>query len=148
MVNPSNSFPLVLQYEPLCFFLVIRNVQPVVSTGGVRTILNSLSEGPKELSDCLLLTVLYLLDQEKTRSFLRPSVELENLVSTFTDAYTKGPGQEEKLSQCGKATLSLLRSWTGLIYLCLNDRKCIQSVVEALRLPNEELRVSHGRNES
>ncbi|KAJ3020885.1 hypothetical protein HKX48_009567 [Thoreauomyces humboldtii] len=61
-------------------------------------------------------------------------------MSQFTDAYSRGPANEEKLTACAKAVTLLFKSWTGIIYLCLDNKRAIRSIVESLRLPYDENR--------
>ncbi|KAJ3087070.1 hypothetical protein HK102_011873 [Quaeritorhiza haematococci] len=125
--------------ETLCE-LAVRNVEVCALCGGLKIVFGSLLEGPKELSEVVMLTILYVLDTEHTRAYLRPRVELEMIISNFTDAFSRGPSYEERLTVCSKAITALLKSWTGLIYLCLDDKRAIRSIVESLKLPYEETR--------
>ncbi|KAJ3298719.1 hypothetical protein HK104_010434, partial [Borealophlyctis nickersoniae] len=136
--QPDDKFRGVC-VETICEY-GIRNLKLAAFAGGTRTIFSALLEGSKDLQELLVKTVLFILDTDWTRQYMRPSVELEMIISQFTDAYTRGPSQEEKLAPCAKALVSLLKSWTGLIYLCLEDKRGIKSIVDAFRLPFDENR--------
>ncbi|KAI9096093.1 Rapamycin-insensitive companion of mTOR, N-term-domain-containing protein [Phlyctochytrium arcticum] len=125
--------------ETLCE-LAIRNMELLTLAGGTKVIFNALLDGPRELTTSLVRTVLYILDSHETRSYMRPAVELEMIISQFTDAYSRGPANEEKLVSCAKVVTLLFKSWTGLIYLCSDDKRAIRSIVESLRLPFDENR--------
>ncbi|KAI8586531.1 Rapamycin-insensitive companion of mTOR, N-term-domain-containing protein [Geranomyces variabilis] len=125
--------------ETLCE-LAIRNMPLLTFAGGTGIIFGALLDGPRELIESLVRTVLFMLDSQETRSYLRPAVELEMIMSHFTDAYSRGPANEEKLTACARAVTLLFKSWTGLIYLCLDNKRAIRSIVESLRLPYDENR--------
>ncbi|KAJ3411340.1 hypothetical protein HDV05_002361 [Chytridiales sp. JEL 0842] len=118
--------------ETLCE-LAIKNTELVALCGGLKILFAALIEGPRELMDILVMTIIYILDNEETRVYIRPSVELEILVSNFTDAYSKGPAHEEKLRACSLAV-------ARLIYMTINRRLAVKSIVESLQLPQEEIR--------
>ncbi|KAI9140964.1 Rapamycin-insensitive companion of mTOR, N-term-domain-containing protein [Paraphysoderma sedebokerense] len=125
--------------ETLCE-LSLYNIRVVSHCGGTRSVCQALIESPPELTEFVALTILYLVDKEAMRMYIRPGVELEMIISTFTDAYSRGPAFEERLVACSRAVLYLLKHWTGVIYLCLDDKRAIKSIVDALRLPFEEIR--------
>jgi len=70
-------------------------------------------EGPMYLTEMNMLTVIYLLDTEKTRNYIKPEVDLEIIISTFIDVYSKANHSEEQLQLCSNAILALFKSWTG-----------------------------------
>ncbi|TPX50488.1 hypothetical protein SeLEV6574_g00869 [Synchytrium endobioticum] len=125
--------------ETLCE-LAVRNPELVALSGGLKVILQVLLEGPSELSDALLTVLVHILDAQVTRKYLRPAVELETIISHFTDVYSKGPSHQEKLHACSKVVASLLKSWTGLLYMCMDDKRAIRTLVKALSLPTDETR--------
>ncbi|TPX62078.1 hypothetical protein PhCBS80983_g00632 [Powellomyces hirtus] len=125
--------------ETLCE-LAIRNMAVLTLAGGTKIILGALLDGPRELTEPLVRTVLFMLDSQETRCYMRPSVELEMIMSQFTDAYSRGPANEEKLTACANAVTLLFKSWAGIIYLCLDNKRAIRSIVESLRLPYDESR--------
>jgi len=73
------------------FFTAIRNVELIALCGGIKVLFSTLLEGPTELADTIVMTVLYILDSDKTRCFLRPSVELEvrgkKILKFFSELY-------------------------------------------------------------
>lgn len=103
--------------------------------------IGALTDGPKELNQAIIYSIVSMLDCEETRWFIRPSVELEMILSCFTDAYGKGAAFEEKLTSSAKTVAAFLNSWTGLIYLCVNNRKALCSIIDSLKLPSNETRV-------
>jgi len=61
--------------------LVLIDMELVVKAGGMRTLLQALSDGPMDLSNLLTSVFLYLMDSPKTRNYLMPGSEME--VRTF-----------------------------------------------------------------
>ncbi|KAJ3124003.1 hypothetical protein HK098_001434 [Nowakowskiella sp. JEL0407] len=125
--------------ETICEIL-LRSVEKVAENGGLKTLVAALLEGPPELSEMLVICLVNVLDTEESRMYFRPTVELEMIVSCLTDVVVKGVSQEEKLYACAKAITLMLRSWTGLIYLCIDDKRVIRSIVEAISLPQEDIK--------
>jgi len=59
----------------------------------------------------------------------------------FTDAgNTHGHQHEEKLKANAKVIASLLRSWPGLLALCMNDFLAIRSLLVSLQIPTPHVR--------
>ncbi|KAJ3208873.1 hypothetical protein HDU67_006498 [Dinochytrium kinnereticum] len=136
--QPDDKFRIVA-LETVCELAVV-NIEVVALCGGLKSIFGALLDGPPEISEMLIITVSYILDQERTRSYVRPSVDLEVLFANFTDAFSKGPSHQERFEASMRVICSLLKTWTGALYLCFDDKKAIISIVEALKLPNEEIR--------
>jgi hypothetical protein len=130
--------------RPLCMEtlneLAIRNVKLVASCGGIKIIFSAMVEGPLYLTEMNILTVIYLLDTEKTRNYIKPEVDLEILISAFIDVYSKANYSEEQLQSCSKAILSLFKSWTGMTYLCFQNKRAVKIIVETLRISRSEAR--------
>lgn len=85
----------------------------------------ALIDGPKEIGETILFTMVYILDKEESRSYVRPSVEIEIILSHFTDVYGKGQAHEDKLNNCAKAIVAFLRTWTGEFITDLSDICCL-----------------------
>ena len=47
----------------------------------------------------------------------------------------------DKLQTCAAAIQEILSSWTGLYFFCVGNKQAIFSIIEALSLPNDEIRV-------
>ena len=81
-------------------------------------------------------------------------------LSGITDAYRKGAAHAERMQSCSKVVYTILRSWSGvffssldsesasdktilgLMYLCLDDMLAIRTLINTLRIPSLETRVS------
>ncbi|KAI9348732.1 Rapamycin-insensitive companion of mTOR, N-term-domain-containing protein [Zopfochytrium polystomum] len=116
--------------------IAILDPQLLSISGGIKTLFTSLAEGPVELFQPHLHTINYLIDQESTRAFIRPSVDLES----FTDIYSKGPTIDEKSTACSRAISLLLQTWTGAMYLSFNKHLSLKSIIDCLYLPHFETR--------
>ncbi|OUM70128.1 hypothetical protein PIROE2DRAFT_37632, partial [Piromyces sp. E2] len=130
--------------RPLCMEtlneLAIRNVKLVASCGGIKIIFSAMTEGPMYLTEMNMLTVIYLLDTEKTRNYIKPEVDLEIIISAFSDSYSKTNYSEEQLKLSSKAILALFKSWTGMTYLCFQDKRAINIIIETLRISKSDAR--------
>ncbi|KAJ3112369.1 hypothetical protein HDU96_004614 [Phlyctochytrium bullatum] len=77
--QPDDKFRIVA-LETLCE-LAVTNIEAVALCGGLKSIFGALLDGPQEILEMLIITVTHILDQERTRAYVRPSVDLE--VSEF-----------------------------------------------------------------
>lgn len=57
--------------------LVLIDIQCISKAGGMRVLLQTLSEGPPALSPLLIPVFLYIIDSPSTRRYLRPGQDLE-----------------------------------------------------------------------
>lgn len=82
-------------------------------------------------------------------------------LSGVTDAYGKGSEYVDRMKACAKVITSMLRTWSGmsrapaspgrrcvtdfifpgLMYLCIQDKRAIRSLIDCLRMPLLETRV-------
>jgi rapamycin-insensitive companion of mTOR len=122
----------------------IFHIPLVMETGGLRIMTQALLDGQRSLVDVLVHAFTYILDAPSTRCLLRPGVELEMIISPFLDT-NRGPNYEERLQNSCKVITLLLKSWSGVFYMCANDLRAARSVVQALRLPSEDSKVNISR---
>ncbi|KAJ6256105.1 hypothetical protein Dda_9197 [Drechslerella dactyloides] len=111
-----------------------------VAAGSVRILAQVLVDGPAELSDCIVIAFLYLLDMPDTRQYIRPGHDLEIVFSTFTDSYAKSHVNEDKLRSCARVISSIFKSWPGILALSMYDLRSVRSLVESLKIPNIAVR--------
>lgn len=117
--------------------LVLINPDIVASCNGIKTIVDSiLDTACQDIAGSLTLTLLFLLDQDSMRRYLRPSVDILKLLSVFTDTNSSNsPEKEAKRAAAHKALVTIMRSWTGI--LCLSsDPNGLRSLVQLLGLPS------------
>nr|CAG8581665.1 1986_t:CDS:2 [Entrophospora candida] len=106
--------------------IMIREPEIIIKCGGMGIILKSLIDGPIDMLECIIMSLLYILDIPETRDYIRPGIDLEIVISIFTD--------DLKIKASTKAISLLLKSWTGMVYLCFNDRQSLNSIVESLKI--------------
>ncbi|KAF8503219.1 Rapamycin-insensitive companion of mTOR, N-term-domain-containing protein [Hysterangium stoloniferum] len=108
----------------------------IYRAGGIRVLIQAISDGPPELGPLFVSAFLYIIDAPRTRVYIRPDVDLENALSGITDAYGKGEDNIDKVKACAKIVQVILRTWSGLMYLCMNDMKAIRATIDTLRIPS------------
>ncbi|ORX85670.1 hypothetical protein BCR32DRAFT_229549 [Anaeromyces robustus] len=122
--------------------LAIKNTALIAKCNGIKTLFHLLVDGPNEMAPTLTMTIVHLLDSEDTRCYIKPSVDVEMIVSTLTDSSqvtTDKQSYIKKLESSSKIILTLFQSWAGLIYLCIDNKESIRSIVHSMTYPNEEL---------
>ncbi|KAG9297891.1 hypothetical protein G9A89_000054, partial [Geosiphon pyriformis] len=118
--------------------MVIRDPKLITHCGGMRILLQSLIDGPLELSEYLVLALLFVVDTPESRECLRPGVDLEIVLSGFTDICSKTAKSDQQLKASSRAISILMKSWTGIIYLCMDNKQAIKSLVESLRITTDD----------
>ncbi|KAF8139513.1 Rapamycin-insensitive companion of mTOR, N-term-domain-containing protein [Mycena galopus ATCC 62051] len=112
----------------------------VARTGGMRFLLHALGEGPLEVAPILASAFLHIVDSPRTRAYLQVGADLEMAFSAVTDAYGKGPDHAERMRGCTKVIQLMLRSWSGLMYFCMDNMRAIRSLIDTLRIPSLDTR--------
>lgn len=62
-------------------------------------------------------------------------------LSGFTDIVGSGDAYLSRLRATSKVVSLMLKSWSGIIYLCMDGRQGITSLVNSLRIPTIQMRV-------
>ncbi|ORZ19033.1 Rapamycin-insensitive companion of mTOR, N-term-domain-containing protein [Absidia repens] len=117
--------------------LAILDTGLTVRSGGLRVIMQALLDGQLNMTEVLSYALLYILDSPDRRTYLRPGMELETIIAPFTES-SKGANYEERLKNSAKVVTLLLKSWSGVLYMCANNMRAARSVVQALRTPVTE----------
>jgi hypothetical protein len=120
--------------------LTILDVALTVRSGGLRVLIQALTDGQSGISEVLVQSVLYVLDTPDKRCYLRPGVELETIIAPFTES-SKGANYQERLKNSAKMVTTLIKSWAGIFYMSANNMRAARSVVQALRMPVPETQV-------
>lgn len=121
--------------------LAVFDIRLLIKGGGLRSTLQALTEGATDFSPTLVQVFIYLVDMPGTRQHLRPGVDLEIALSGFTEAPVQKPITYNALLRSTASVVTvLLRSWSGLIYLCMKDKCAIKSLVQALRVNTVEVK--------
>ncbi|PIL22333.1 hypothetical protein GSI_15021 [Ganoderma sinense ZZ0214-1] len=131
-------------FKPICLQtlteILLIDIDLMARTGGIRVLLHALAEGPIEMAPLLSAAFLHIIDSPRTRAYLRPGTDLEIALSGITDAYGKGVEHSERVKGCARIVTSMLRTWSGLMYFCINDKMAIKAVIDCLRIPSFETR--------
>jgi hypothetical protein len=102
-------------------------------SGGMRSLIsNILSNTCKnELREKIGLTLSDVLNEQEGRSALKGGLELDRLISVFTDTCSaeKDTELEEKMKTAQKTLVLLSRTWPGLIYLSFERYRILISVL-------------------
>ncbi|KAF2500276.1 hypothetical protein BU16DRAFT_556752 [Lophium mytilinum] len=121
--------------------ILVRHPDLLVSAGGMGTLVDALGEGNYPAAESLTGSFLFLLDTPRRRRFLRSGHELEIPFAIFTDsAAIHGHLHEEKLKANAKVIATLLRSWPGLLTLCMNNFLAVRSLLSSLYIPTPHVR--------
>ncbi|KAG6337319.1 hypothetical protein ID866_1781 [Astraeus odoratus] len=116
------------------------DLELVSRAGGIRFLLHALGEGPVELGPILAATFLHIMDSPRTRAYLRLGIDVEIALLAVTDAYGRGPDHSDRMRRCTKVIQLMLRTWSGLMYFCMEDQRAIKSIVDTLRIPSLDSR--------
>ncbi|KAJ7095819.1 Rapamycin-insensitive companion of mTOR, N-term-domain-containing protein [Mycena belliarum] len=131
-------------FRPICIQtlaeILVIDTDLVARTGGMRFLLHALGEGPLELAPILASAFLHIVDSPRTRAYLQVGADLEMAFSAVTDAYGKGPDHADRMRGCTKVIQLMLRSWSGLMYFCMDNMRAIRSLIDTLRIPSLETR--------
>ncbi|ESK90459.1 cytosolic regulator pianissimo [Moniliophthora roreri MCA 2997] len=120
--------------------LIVMDIDLVAKTGGIRFLLHAFGEGPIELAPILAFTFLHIAESPRSRAYLNVGIDLEITLSAITDAYGKGVDHADRMRSCVRVVLLMLRTWSGLMYFCMDDMRAIRSLVDTLRIPSLETR--------
>ncbi|KAF9533164.1 Rapamycin-insensitive companion of mTOR, N-term-domain-containing protein [Crepidotus variabilis] len=120
--------------------IMIIDIDLAFRTGTLRFLLHVLGEGPLELSPLLASVFLKIVDNPESRKYLRVGTDLEISLIALTDAYGKGPDHAERMRGCARVVQFMLRTWSGLMYFCMDDLRAIRSLVNVLTIPSLETR--------
>ncbi|CCO31383.1 Protein ste16 [Rhizoctonia solani AG-1 IB] len=66
--------------------IVLIDIELVSKSGGLRSVLTALTDGPAELAPIIAQVFLHIIDAPRTRRYLTPGVDLEIALSGITDA--------------------------------------------------------------
>ena len=123
--------------QPICIEtlaeITIRDPALVAAAGAMAPLYASLTDGTYRAPESLTAALLYTLDRPSRRKYVRAGHGLDVLFTVFTDPH---PMAENALKQNARAIGSALRSWPGLLTLCMYDFRAIRSLMLAMMLPN------------
>ncbi|KAL1631144.1 hypothetical protein SLS56_004533 [Neofusicoccum ribis] len=119
--------------------ILVKDPERLVSAGGMGPLTDALGEGLYLASESITGSFLYLLDFPHRRKYLRSGHELQMPFAAFTDA-SSGHANEEKLKANAKVIAALLKSWPGLLTLCMHDFMATKSLMSSLYIPLPQVR--------
>lgn len=123
--------------------LALFDLPSLLRANGLGTILHSLVDGAQEIAPEIIKILLFLTDRPTTRCYFRRNTDLEYALSGFTDLPTyDAASQVEVLQTSANIVGVMLRSWTGLFYLCMNRRRAIVSLITAMKVSSTEVQES------
>ncbi|BGP56841.1 hypothetical protein JCM8202v2_004472 [Rhodotorula sphaerocarpa] len=120
--------------------LIVRNLPLLVVSGGLRSILEALSESLPDFGSHVARLFLVAVDHPETRQWLRPGIDLEVILAGFTEVYGSGALVLEKVKASAGIVVMLLKSWSGLFYLNISGRQAVTSLVDSLSNPSADIR--------
>ncbi|CAM1510003.1 Fc.00g003380.m01.CDS01 [Cosmosporella sp. VM-42] len=127
--------------RPICIEtlseILVRDPALLVASGGLGPLSEALSEGIYKAPESLTSAFLFLLDSPRKRKFLQPAYGIEVLFTVFTDQLLTN---EAVLKQNSKAIATAMKSWPGLMALCMYDFQTIRSLLTSMLLPNPAIR--------
>lgn len=115
--------------------ILLRDPPLAISAGTLPPLAEALLEGTYKSPDTLTTTFMHLLDDPHKRKYMRSGYDLEILFTTFTDETF---ASENLLKQNSRAIARVLRSWSGLMVLCMHDFRAVRSLFRSLILPHPE----------
>ncbi|KAK3313771.1 Rapamycin-insensitive companion of mTOR, N-term-domain-containing protein [Apodospora peruviana] len=119
--------------RPICIEtlaeILIRDVRLLIASGGLAPLHEALADGSYKASESLTAVFLYLLDAPQRRKYLRAGYELEVLFTAFTDDLSSN---ERFLKQSARAVTSALKTWSGLMNLCMYNFRAIKSMLHSM----------------
>lgn len=127
--------------RPICIEtlaeILVRDPRLLLASGGMGPLSEVLSEGTYKASESLTCAFLFLLDTPAKRQYVQPSYGLSGILTAFTDHLVTN---ETVLKQNSKAVATALKSWSGLMTLCMYDFRSVKSLVTSMLLPNPSIR--------
>eukprot|EP01135_Chromosphaera_perkinsii_P011707 Nk52_evm30s2474 gene=Nk52_evmTU30s2474 len=127
--------------ELLCELLLL-NPKAAVLGGAVKVMVKvMLFHHLSDMGKYVLSVLLCIMNYEEARKYLRPEMDIEMLLSPFTDAVSEDQLRENdsvmvKLQNSKAVILQLLRSWGGALYLFSSPRG-MKPVISLLSSPNK-----------
>ncbi|EIN12989.1 hypothetical protein PUNSTDRAFT_97994 [Punctularia strigosozonata HHB-11173 SS5] len=131
-------------FRPICLETLLEilliDIDLMARTGGLLLLLHAMAEGPPDISPLLASAFLNIVNSPRTRKYLFPGTDLEIALQGITDAYGKGPDYSEQMRRHSKVVAMMFRTWSGLMYFCMNNMLAIRAIVNTLRIPSLETR--------
>lgn len=108
--------------------LMVLDPELANAAGAMGIISNTLGEGMYHPSESIAGVLTYLLDSPTGRTHLKSGHELGSALAAFSDANSS----EDVLRSSAKFVAALLKTWSGLMALCMNDFISLRSLSTSL----------------
>jgi rapamycin-insensitive companion of mTOR len=142
--------------------LALLDIHLLLKAEGLRPVLQAFIDGPYDMSPHIAMAFLPIMDMPETRQVLRPGLDVEVrrvdichlsdaklaliqvAIGAFINMGSKASSSthDEKLRTCASIVGAYLKTWTGLLYLSMNDKQAIKAFLGALASPSAAVRVS------
>jgi rapamycin-insensitive companion of mTOR len=118
--------------------LMVRNTKLVANCNGVQSLIKEmLSTDNDAFAQSVAYNLLYVLNDPDTRCLIRPD-DMRMLFAPFTDSDVKVDDRRKEQLECSsRVIVTMMRSWTGLFFLC-SDEFGLQTLVKTLLLPERK----------
>jgi hypothetical protein len=108
----------------------------VAAVNGLSSLLDAvLDQSTCDMAESILVTFLYLLNDQNTRKHIRPYLDFRYLLSPFTDFDTEKEKIAERWKAAKTAFIIIMRSWIGVIQLT-EDSLGLTILISLLKDPN------------
>lgn len=139
-LSESDSDDLQEFAQEILRLLSIKNCEVLVACGGLQVLLKKVLDPktPIGLSENIVLTLTFLLNEANTRQYFNNGREILKIFAVFThcDSGIKDSDQAILLKNARKVLVLMMRSWTGLIYLTNNG---LGSLIRSLTQPGKNI---------
>lgn len=129
--------------RPICLEtlaeILVRDPPLAVASGCLGPLTDALAEGSYKAPESLTSAFLFLLDTPQKRKYLQADYGLDALFTAFTDPLGTN---EAMMAQSCKAISVAVRSWSGIMTLCMHDFRAVRSLVMSMLLPLQSIRES------
>lgn len=127
--------------RPICIEtlaeILLRDPRLLLASGGLGPLTEALCDGMYKSPESLTSAFLFLLDSPQRRKYIQSGHAIEGLFTVFTDHLYSN---DTVLKQNAKAISTAVKSWSGLMSLCMYDYWPIRSLFASMVLPNPTVR--------
>ncbi|TXT05984.1 hypothetical protein VHUM_03745 [Vanrija humicola] len=125
--------------------IALLDLECLLRADAFRVVLNALKDGPWELGLGITGALLYLINRPATREMLLPGSDIETVLVGLTENYGKVSLRHmqrhlDELDHCVRNVGMLLGTWSGMLYLCMDNYRAVKSLISSLHVPMPEMR--------
>lgn len=103
----------------------------------------ALSTAPAPVATALVENIVVLLDRPATRRYISAGTDLEAALAGFTSVPMHRTSDElASLQTTRHVVVSLLLSWQGLVYLCMQEQRALRTLFAAMYMDDVALQVA------